>query len=106
GSTAHQPTGTPSWYATRPEVVAAPGWPQFVWMRSRKARSSTGKEPNDSFGASLKRWHWHLAAWPRVPNTPWRSSQVASLAGTLASAWLMLARRLLPPPRLPDPPRT
>ena len=47
-----------------------------------KARSSTGVEPNDSFGCSLNRWHWQIAAPPRVPNTAWMSSQVASFAGT------------------------
>ena len=47
------------------------------------ARSSAGKLLNDSFGASLKRWHWQTAASPRVPNTAWMSSQLASLAGTI-----------------------
>jgi hypothetical protein len=61
------------------------GFPHSVCVRSRCARSSTGVEPNDSFGASLNRWHWQTAAGPRVPKTAWMSSQLASFAGTIVS---------------------
>lgn len=30
----------------------------------------------------MYRWHWHVGGAPRVPNTVWRSSQLAWLAGT------------------------
>jgi hypothetical protein len=31
----------------------------------------------------LYRWHWQIAAEPRVPNTLWRSWQLAWLAATI-----------------------
>ena len=61
---------------------SASGSPQEVCSRNRRARSSTGKDPNDSRRASLNRWHWQPEAGPRVPRTDWSSSHVASLAGT------------------------
>ena len=62
-----------------PLVASASGWPQSVSSRSRCARSSTGVR-YQSWSPSLIRWHWHFAAAPR-PNTAWRSSQLAWLAG-------------------------
>jgi hypothetical protein len=34
----------------------------------------------------LNLWHWHLDGSPPVPNTAWRSSQLASLAGTIVTS--------------------
>ena len=45
-----------------------------VLFRQTRAKASRGR--------SLYRWHWHLGAWPRVPNTVWRSSQLTAFAGT------------------------
>jgi hypothetical protein len=35
-------------------------------------------------------WHWHLDVSPRVPNTAWRSSELAWFAGTILT-WDMAA---------------
>ena len=86
GSTAHQPTGSPSRYATRPVVASAAGSPHCVWASRRAARSSAGNLENASFGRSLYRWHWQRGASPRFPNTVCRSSQAASFAGTTVSS--------------------
>ena len=57
------------------------GWPQSVCSRRRPARSSAGNPAKNSRGRSLYRWHWHVAAAPRVPKTVCRSAQLASFAG-------------------------
>jgi hypothetical protein len=49
----------------------------------------------------LYRWHWHLDAWPRVPKTICRSSQLASLAGiTEIAGSLAVMRTIVPVERL------
>ena len=54
----------------------------FVCVRRRTARSSAGKERNDSRGASLYRWHQHVDAAPREPKIASMSFQGAWFAGT------------------------
>ncbi len=40
----------------------------------------------DVNGRILYRWHWHRDESPRVPNTAWRSPQLASSAPTILSS--------------------
>ena len=53
-----------------------------VGLRAEPGGAFLGDPAKNSRGWSLYRWHWHLVAGPRVPNTLCRSSQLASLAGT------------------------
>src|SRR5438876_587028 len=71
GSTAHQPTGSPSRKATRPLVASDPGWPQSVCCRRRKASSSGPTDAHDSPGCILDLWHQHLDGSPRASQTAW-----------------------------------
>ena len=54
---------------------------------------SAGVEAKDSRGRSVNRWHWHRDAWPRVPKTVCRSSQLASLAATTEIAGCVAVMR-------------
>lgn len=56
-----------------------------------------GNETKDSLGCSLNRPHWHVAADPRVPNTAWRCSQLASLAGMIVSSGVVVASAMWTP---------
>ena len=74
GSTAHQPAGSPSKYATSPLVDSAAD------CRSRFAlgavRPVPPPEPSFTSGPG-SHWHWHPDGSPRVPKMDRRSSRLA-----------------------------
>lgn len=84
GSTAHQPTGSSSRYATSPLVDEASGSPQLVCSRRSAARSGSVVVVHIQ-PRVLNRWQWHCPA-SLVPKTVCRSSQLASFAGRKVSA--------------------
>ena len=58
------------------------GKSQCVWARRRSTRAGTSPSRH-GYGPTLKRWHWQVAVYPRVPKIANRSSQEAWFAGTI-----------------------
>src|SRR5262249_24108686 len=92
GSTATQPAGSPSTYATSPLVVSASGTSQAVCVRSATVRSGS-VESRQIQPMTLYRWHWHCPG-SLVAKMAVMSSQEAWLAGTMLSCSSEMGARM------------